>query len=809
MDSLPVNDSGIQSVNQSSKGCSGTAALILLSLWILFVSLITQVTNWTIFQMAFEGSIKIPNIRWLITLGFGLLLFIPLIIAEKIVIESVAKGRIRALRTLSILVILLSPARLPDITDWQMMAVIQIAVLFIFIMGLLIFKRPMLSVLFKDFNQSLGKILFTAECGALSGIPWIIWGAQGSLVDSILAVLICIELGVITGSILTATNFPKQAADFEDKRPKGIGGTGWIITLGLIILATGIDHNSNGWILSFCALPVGYACAYLVSKQDGTIDVPGRVSAGALAGLSFLWPMLMVDPDELSLVTASGSGELVEYAVKSVGVSFGLSLLVLLLVFVWCAMKHDRQIPLRWSLVVFVLVWGSLFTLYFYAGTPGSYGEKVFVIMKDQPDLSSVDKTSNANDRRKNVYATLTRNAEETQKDIRAWLDSKAIPYKTYYLVNAIELDADPILRAALASRSDVDRILNSPVLRPLKDDIPISRGIEDDGQNDHWNIKYTGANRVHSELHILGEGIIVGQSDSGAQGDHPEFASQYRGAVDGTDAYNWFDPWFGSEKPVDIGGHGTHTLGSIVGKNVGIAPKAQWIGCVNLARNLGNPGYYLDCMQFMLAPFPQNGDPFMDGKPEKGAHVLNNSWGCPQVEGCDAEVYLPAVKALRTAGVFVVASAGNSGMGGCSTVQDPLAIYEDVYTVGAIDKNGNLAGFSSLGPVAVDGSGRSKPDIVAPGVDVYSSYPGSTYESNSGTSMAGPQVVGVVALMWSANPSLIGDIDKTRQILNETADRYTGVFPGCSDEAVIPGNDAGYGVVNAYKAVSRAIEMR
>jgi subtilisin family serine protease len=213
--------------------------------------------------------------------------------------------------------------------------------------------------------------------------------------------------------------------------------------------------------------------------------------------------------------------------------------------------------------------------------------------------------------------------------------------------------------------------------------------------------------------------------------------------------------------------------------------------------------------MQFMLAPFPQNGDPFKDGRPEKGANVLNNSWGCPVIEGCDPDTYLPAVSALKTAGVFVVASAGNSGMGGCSTVQDPLAIYGDVYSVGAVDRSGNLAMFSSIGPVEVDGSGRIKPDIVAPGMDVYSSYPGSSYYSASGTSMAGPHVVGVVALMWSANPKLIGEVDKTREILNETADPYNGFFPECITDKASPNNAAGYGLVNAYKAVQKAMEIQ
>jgi subtilisin family serine protease len=282
---------------------------------------------------------------------------------------------------------------------------------------------------------------------------------------------------------------------------------------------------------------------------------------------------------------------------------------------------------------------------------------------------------------------------------------------------------------------------------------------------DDAWQLGYRGA------------GIVIGQSDSGVQGDHPELADAYLG-VDGEDDYHWFDPWYETVSPMDIGGHGTHTLGTILGDHTGVAPDAGWIGCVNLARNLGNPAYYLDCMQFMLAPFPQDGDPLHDGEPDRGAHILNNSWGCPSVEGCDPSALQPAVTALRAAGIFVVASAGNNGDNGCGTVEDPIAIYDDVFTVGAIDQGGDLTGFSSLGPVEVDGSGRIKPDIVAPGANIPSAFPGGTYAFLSGTSMAGPHVAGVVALMWSANPHLIGDIDLTETILRNSATTYDGWIP-------------------------------
>ena len=78
----------------------------------------------------------------------------------------------------------------------------------------------------------------------------------------------------------------------------------------------------------------------------------------------------------------------------------------------------------------------------------------------------------------------------------------------------------------------------------------------------------------------------------------------------------------------------------------------------------------------------------------------------------------------------------------------------------------------------------------------------------NDGTSMAGPHVVGVVALMWSANPALIGDIDRTEQILTATARREAllGAAPVCGDADARPNNSVGYGVVDAFAAVETAL---
>ena len=158
----------------------------------------------------------------------------------------------------------------------------------------------------------------------------------------------------------------------------------------------------------------------------------------------------------------------------------------------------------------------------------------------------------------------------------------------------------------------------------------------------------------------------------------------------------------------------------------------------------------------------------------------MNNSWGCPVSEGCTTRGELETiVNNTQAAGIFVEVSAGNSGPG-CSTVTDPPAIYEASFSTGAIDITNTLASFSSRGPSTFYTPNLLKPNISAPGVNVRSSLNGSdtSYANLSGTSMAGPHVVGVVALLWSARPQLVRDIATTKTILQNTANPAVIVSP-------------------------------
>lgn len=449
------------------------------------------------------------------------------------------------------------------------------------------------------------------------------------------------------------------------------------------------------------------------------------------------------------------------------------------------------------------------------------------VVLDEQADLSAAHAAQNKTARGRAVYEAMTAVAARTQAPLRVLLDERGANYRAYWVHNMIWVRGGRELVQLLAARPDVSAIRANTWQR-IDLPVPVPATAARTSDSVEWNIQIVRAPQVWAQG-VTGEGAVVGGQDTGYQWDHPALKARYRG-WSGNQAdhnYNWHDaihaPLQGGPgsnscgyeltTPCDDDGHGTHTMGTMVGAtpqlNIGMAPGAKWIGCRNMDEGFGSPATYSECFEWFIAPYPLGGDPFTDGDPARAPDVINNSWSCPPSEGCTApDVLRAVVEAVRAAGIVTVHSAGNNGFSGCSSITTPAAIYDASFTVGATDDQNRIAGFSSRGPVTIDGSGRRKPDIVAPGVDIRSSLP--TYLANpnepygtiDGTSMAAPHVAGLVALLVSAEPLLAGRVDAIEAIITNSALPLM-TDEGCGTDAPnsLPNNVYGWGRIDALAA--------
>jgi len=801
----------------AAPGCFSYGLLLLAGVVVISTALFNQGVLWFIDQVSGGG---LPN--WLALLGtWGqvLITVVPLALLAAFTKAPRLRAIYCAWTAASLVAAVVALARLfpAPVSALALLVHLGLALACALALGLVVMRRRRAGP-----RARRAYLLPALALAPLLALPFIVWGALGSLLDTALNLALGLSLGLIAALLLDGLVLRAFAAE-PAGRGADLGLASVAAVVLLAILTSGFGLGGGQGLLFTVLPPLGLVAAALgVMARRAQPPHGAALALTALVGLVAAAPLAFIDPDEL--VAALADHDILSWAQRAAWLIFGLTLLVGLAALAWAALAPDpaqseaEAAPRRRSAAGRVLGAGTLGAAWLVAllgyalvGQPGLYGDSFFVILAAQADVSAAAAIPDRVERLTSVYHTLVAEADSSQADLRQVLDRLGVHYTSYYLVNAIEVDAGPLVRLYLSTRPEVGRILDSPHLRPLPEPLPEGDGTERAPTRPQWNITSIRADEVWSELDVTGVGIVIGQSDTGVQGDHPALAEGYRGRETG-DAYNWFDPWDHTLAPTDVIGHGTHTLGSALGRGgIGVAPGAEWMGCVNLARNLANPPLYLACMQFMLAPFPPGGDPLHAGDPSRAAHVLNNSWGCPPVEGCDPLALQPAVAALRAAGLFVVSSAGNSGPL-CGSLNAPIALYAEVFSVGAVDEFGDLVAFSSRGPVTADGSQRLKPDLIAPGYLVLSSTPGSTYASNSGTSMAGPHVAGAVALMWSANPALIGDIDRTEQLLRDTAAPYTGLvtdFPGDCDDDPPPNNGVGYGLLDAYAAVQAALAAR
>ncbi|UCB52318.1 MAG: S8 family serine peptidase [Candidatus Zixiibacteriota bacterium] len=442
------------------------------------------------------------------------------------------------------------------------------------------------------------------------------------------------------------------------------------------------------------------------------------------------------------------------------------------------------------------------------------------VIMADQADVKSLSaalkgERATRKERHRRVVSALKTAASRSQGNILDYLDLRigqgtVKGYTPYWIMNLVVIQATINELETIAARPDVEIVesnFRAGLIEPVGDRTgPVI--MPDKGIGVPPGVRAVKADSVWYELGITGLGRLVANLDTGVDGAHPALSARWRGTHE-----PWQECWkdalgYGDTFPTDYYGHGTHVMGTMCGlgagtnDTIGIAWEAEWIAD-NAINQSVTPEFDNDVLEaFQWFTDPDGNSSTVDDVPD----VVQNSWGIYSYwsgyQDCDYR-WQTVIENCEAAGVVCIFSAGNEGPGS-QTHRSPANICNTPttnFSVGAVDATNYdfpypIADFSSRGPSDCDGR-TTKPEVAAPGVQVYSSVPGGGYEWYwwSGTSMAGPHVAGVVALMRQANPDL--GVDSIKQILMSTA---VDLGPFGDDNAY------GWGVIDAYQAVLAAL---
>lgn len=418
----------------------------------------------------------------------------------------------------------------------------------------------------------------------------------------------------------------------------------------------------------------------------------------------------------------------------------------------------------------------------------------VVVFLEDPHQQTILQKaaspTLNRSSRIKSVVFELQSSPVLRRNQVSDYLESRAVgAVRSFWIVPAYEatLSVDDIaslleLEGVKEIISNLSLVFEEPIESSVASDVSMTASVQLDqlGVPELWSRGLTGAGR------------LVCSFDTGVEWDHPALVDKWRGNQSSLTA-TWFSSKYPDSKPQDASGHGTHTMGIMVGRDdadtIGVAFDAEWISA-----GVIDQGYSLSAtIADILAAFEWALNPDGDLSTTSDVpDVIVNSWGLPKTlfTPCDG-TFWDAIDNIEAAGVVTIFAAGNEGPDR-SSMRSPAnraSTPTNSFSVGAVSESNQVASFSSRGPSTC--GGEIKPEVVAPGMSVRSSYKGGGYRLMSGTSMAAPYIAGMVALARQYNPDATVEEIKNA-IMQSAADLGT---PG-------EDNDYGYGLPNAARMI-------
>jgi len=341
--------------------------------------------------------------------------------------------------------------------------------------------------------------------------------------------------------------------------------------------------------------------------------------------------------------------------------------------------------------------------------------------------------------------------------------------FKPYWIANMIYLRARPDEIRQLADHADVAEIVSDLPVELIEPVAQAAAKVAQVGAAE--NLVAVGARTLWNKG-LTGSGRLICSFDTGVLGSHPALQAKWRGNFTSDTAACWFDP-YGTKFPHDDIGHGTHVMGIMVGHDgadtIGLAPDAQWICAAVIDRGKTLPQTMSDILDaFQWAADPDGNPETLDDVPD----VVCNAWGIPAgfMQSCDQMFWEP-IDNLESLGIVCIFAAGNEGPNSM-TIRNPstrTTSLTNTFSVGSVDATDlelPVASFSSRGPSPCNFADK-KPEVVAPGVSIRSSFKDGDYKLISGTSMSAPHVAAAVALFRQYNPDLTPDQIKEAILLS------------------------------------------
>lgn len=357
-----------------------------------------------------------------------------------------------------------------------------------------------------------------------------------------------------------------------------------------------------------------------------------------------------------------------------------------------------------------------------------------------------------------------------------------------FWIINVMAVSGTPKDLKKLAKKKKVRKIARSGKIR-LIDPSQRESGWPA-GLTTVWNMLDVGAPNCWADGYT-GDGVVIAHLDTGVDTTHPQLAGKFAGY--------WLDAVNGYAEPYDDHGHGTHTLGTVLGGDgngpspydVGVAPGARWVGAKILDED--GAGSYIQCLKGLQF--------IAELKSQVDVRAVCGSWS---LDSAGNDFLLEACRTLLALEILPVFAVGNDGPG-AGTADVPGA-YPAVLGVGALGEDGLPTAFSSRGPVSttewldegaaplIAGWDGHKPDLAAPGEKILSCDLDGKFSSLSGTSMAAPHVVGAAALLLEKVPNLT---------VRELASVLLTSVRSVAGAETVPNNAVGYGGLNVRSAMA------